>query len=413
VSLGLAEEHARRSAPVLVTLVAVVAVSAPTAYHVVRVHELEARGASVATTLADSLAREARRRPRLWRYDSGKIVSHLRARADLSVAVRVFDERGVRVASDGEPEGALKWTRRSIAEDAGEVWVGVPLTPVRETALGLLVPFGLLGLALSLVLRTLSWRALHAAEGRIGGLIGELEAQSEGLEREVAARTRDLRDAYEDLAERDARLRGLSSRAVQMQEAERRAIGRELHDGAGQVLTAIRINLQLLATGALEGDAAKEKAVATQQLVDDALEEVRRALALLGPGVVAELGLARALEQLGADVAEAAGLEVEVDVRSVELPAALETTIYRVVQEALTNAVRHADAQEVRVQVEQSEGRVRVVVADDGIGMAADAAEGRGLSGMRARAELLGGEWRLDGASGGTRVEVALPVGPS
>jgi signal transduction histidine kinase len=208
-----------------------------------------------------------------------------------------------------------------------------------------------------------------------------------------------------------------------MQEAERRAIARELHDSAGQALTAIRIHLQLIEdlVARLEGGdttlvpKARDLASRTATMVDETLEEIRRAVNTLGPAVLDDVGLEEAVRRAGEDLADALGIEVEcaIRLRDVALPPAIETTCYRLVQESITNITRHADASRVELELVVDDAEVRVRVRDDGRGFdpAEDRARpSRGLVGMRERAELLGGHLEIDSAPGeGTTVLAVLP----
>ncbi|HJL00811.1 MAG TPA: sensor histidine kinase [Polyangiaceae bacterium LLY-WYZ-15_(1-7)] len=405
--LGLSRTLAARSLPVLVALVAVVGASAPTAYYVVRVDELRERGAGVARELAATLGHEAARRPILWRYDSPKVVEHLRRYRPepAAAAVRVYDDRRVPVADSGRAPPAHVWERAALG-DAGEVWVAVGLASARRAALGLALPFFALGLLLAGVLWLLPRRALGAAEQRIRDLIDDLRASQRELEALNADLEGQVADRVADLEDRDRRLRELSARAVALQEAERRSIGRELHDGVGQVLTGIRLQLQLLAAR----EAAAERPLA---LVDQVIDEVRGAVEVLGPSVLDEVGLGDALARLCDDLGETSGLDVRLEAPAeLDLAPALETATYRVAQEALHNAQRHADAERIELRLALGE-RLRLEVRDDGVGFDPAAVEegGHGLRGMRERAELLGGSLEIASAPGeGTAILLELPI---
>jgi signal transduction histidine kinase len=231
----------------------------------------------------------------------------------------------------------------------------------------------------------------------------------------VAERSEQLSKAYEDLKAQQAHLRQVSGQAIMLQERERRAIARELHDAVGQALTAVRINLQLIGPeGAKRQDAARI-AVETVTLVDEALEEVRRAVSSLGPAIVDEIGLEAAVERQCADFADRTGIEVEtkIELPAGKLPPAVESTCYRVVQEGLTNVVKHASAQGVTVRLQMAADEVLLQIGDDGQGMApeAEGETGRGLAGIRERILLLGGDVQVDSSLGqGTTLRVRLPV---
>ncbi|MCB9599679.1 MAG: sensor histidine kinase [Sandaracinus sp.] len=407
--LALSRDLGLRSVPLLVLVLVVVALSAPTAHHVVHVGELRARAQSVAHELGQALALEAARRPVMWRYDSPKVVAHLqRYRPDASVArVRVLDDRGVLVARSGGDSDPSAWEHAAIG-DSGSVWVGVDLGEARAASLRLLGVFFALGLLLSAFLWWLPRRALDRAEARIVALFedlqvsrGELASLNRDLEAQVASRVAELQRANADLAEHQRRLRELTARAVSLQEAERRAIGRELHDGVGQVLTAVRLRVQMLSA---PGEAVER----TLDLVDRVIEEVRRAVELLGPSIVREVGLRESVRRL----LDEAPFEVAFEAPELgELAPALETTAYRITQEATNNATRHSQAARLEVEMTLEDGVLELQVHDDGVGFdPSTSREGHGLRTMRERAELLGGSLEVKTTPRGTTVIAHLPV---
>lgn len=202
----------------------------------------------------------------------------------------------------------------------------------------------------------------------------------------------------------------MSERILTLQEEDRRRIARELHDGAGQALTAAR--LQLLALRA--NDAAPQEVV--EQImnhVDEAIDEVRRSTTALAPPTLAELGLVGALLRHCDNLASASGLEVRLDSppRLPLLPAYVETTIYRIVQEALTNAVRHANATRAWVKLGVDVERIELEVGDDGAGSIEASRRGFGFESIGERARLAGGKLELLGEPGpGARLRVTIPI---
>lgn len=437
VAIELRSYLRARLGPLAVLLVVVVSVTAPVALFVLGHQTLELQARESATQVAEVIRREAERRPRLWKYDTPKLLAHLRTyrRHENIVRIDVVDADGRLVDPDqtearGPAQRALFWQSVPVVlgdEVVGAVWVAVDATEVRREALQMLVPFGALGLLLAGLMYWLPLRAMGSAEQRVRGLLERLhESQAalaslnENLEHTVETRSSELSRALRELQDKEQGLRELSARAVSMQEAERRAIARELHDSAGQSLTAIRIHMQLigdLVHKPAETQRTADLAARTLTMVDGTLEEIRRAVNTLGPAVLDDVGLAEAIERACDDLAEA--LQIAVDCR-VELgdrvlPPALETTAYRLVQEALTNITRHARPTEVRVRVGIAGQSVTVMVQDDGEGFdPADVVIGRsrGLVGMRERAELLAGKLELRSAPGkGTTVDATLPIG--
>lgn len=202
------------------------------------------------------------------------------------------------------------------------------------------------------------------------------------------------------------------ARIVEAQDAERRRLERDLHDGAQQRLVSLQISLQLLRrqlgpdadpVTVAELDAATAEARA-------AVSEIRELARGVHPAVLTESGLAAALASLG----ERSPIPVEIDTDLDErLPPAVEATAYFVVAEALTNAARHASAEQVHVRVWRDGGSLRVTIADDGVGGAAPG-DGTGLRGMDDRVAALGGRSQWSSPPGaGTRIEVELPCASS
>lgn len=202
-------------------------------------------------------------------------------------------------------------------------------------------------------------------------------------------------------------------------EADRRKTARDLHDGVGQALTVLVSGLRSASAQAASDDAVR-RCADLKQMARQALEDVKRLALGLRPSLLDDLGLAPALERLVADLCRSHPVEVDLDageVAGVRLPEAVETAVFRIAQEALSNVVAHARASRVTVRVSREAGAVVLAVSDDGVGVPAGVRTGRrpghlGLTGMRERATLLGGVMTLESAPGqGTRVVVKLPVG--
>jgi signal transduction histidine kinase len=206
----------------------------------------------------------------------------------------------------------------------------------------------------------------------------------------------------------------LSRRLVEVQENERRTVARELHDEAAQALVSLRYGLQLLEreTG---GEGVAARVAELKQTTDAVIESLHRLAGALRPASLDLVGLEAALRQHLHTIESKWPLTVRFKARGLNgarLPAAVETALYRVVQEAVTNVVRHAAATRIDVLVERRDGRVVVVVEDDGNGFVPATAGGTerlGLIGMRERAEALGGTLTIESAPGeGTTIAVEV-----
>jgi signal transduction histidine kinase len=215
-------------------------------------------------------------------------------------------------------------------------------------------------------------------------------------------------------------LRALSRRLVEVQEAERGRVSRELHDEAGQTLSSLLLGLSLLAREADQPAAVIARAAELEAMVDKMLSNLHRLAMNLRPASLDHLGLVAALEQYVEAFSQQHGLAVQfetVGLGNDRLPQAVATTLYRVVQEALTNVTRHAQATRVDVLLERSADKLVTIVEDDGVGFAPTAAlqSGRlGLFGMRERAEVLGGTLTIESTVGaGTTILIEIPYADS
>ena len=224
-------------------------------------------------------------------------------------------------------------------------------------------------------------------------------------------------ELYTALEERSAELGRASTSLLRAEEAERRRIARELHDETGQVLTAIRLELGLLARQ-VEGKAeAREALERSLALTGRALETIRATVRGLRPAALDDLGLVPAIESLAVEFAGRTGVSVDCDAQlEGDLPPEVEVALYRIFQEALTNVARHAEARHVRASLRRESVEVVLVVRDDGRGFdpakLAKAGEGRaGLAGMRERLVGLGGRLEVKTEPGqGVTLEARMPL---
>jgi signal transduction histidine kinase len=212
-------------------------------------------------------------------------------------------------------------------------------------------------------------------------------------------------------------LQQLSTRLIGAQEEERRNVARELHDEVGQALTAVQVELSLaqrkLATSGAGAHILKD----AETITHSALQTVRDFSQLLHPALLDDLGLAAAIEWQARGFESRHGIKVELvqEGMAKRLPRTVELATYRIVQEALTNVAKHAQATTCRIVLRRHDGDVEIAIEDDGRGF--DPADidptqrGLGLVGMRERAALLDGRVALESTRGeGTRVRVRLPV---
>jgi signal transduction histidine kinase len=227
------------------------------------------------------------------------------------------------------------------------------------------------------------------------------------LEQELEQRYREVLNTQQELKE-------LSARLVSAQEEERRSISRELHDEVGQSLSAL-----LMEAGNAAASVPPESALVRQhvdsikKLAEASVNIIRNMTLLLRPSMLDDFGLVPALEWQAREVSKRTGIRVQVAAADSagELPDALKTCIYRVVQEALHNCARHAQARSVRVVVRQEDSRIVLSVEDDGRGFDARRVRGLGLVGMEERVRHLGGAFHVQSAPGtGTKVDVELPL---
>jgi signal transduction histidine kinase len=216
-----------------------------------------------------------------------------------------------------------------------------------------------------------------------------------------------------DLSERVSR--DAVRRVVEAQEVERARLARELHDETGQALTSILLGLKAL-EDRVETDDGGAAIAELRELVVATLQDVRRLAVELRPAALDDFGLVPALERLRDTMSEQG--DIAVDVKSdlddqQRLPAETETALYRIVQEALTNVLKHASAARVTVRLKQGDRFVQLVVQDDGAGFDPQDVRdgGLGLVGMRERVGLLGGRMVVESSEGaGTLLKAEVPI---
>jgi signal transduction histidine kinase len=212
----------------------------------------------------------------------------------------------------------------------------------------------------------------------------------------------------------EGEIRRLEAETRCAEEEERRRIGRELHDEAGQSMLLLRLQLEMI-----ERDAPaplRPRLAETRAIAERAIAELRRLVAALSPAVLERLGLESALRQLASRFRKMhpAGLRLRISTPSEPLPMPTQEVIYRVVQECLQNIAKHSGATQVNLSLRSADKSIRLSVADNGAGFCAETARNQpmsfGLAGMRERAALLGGTLAVRSAPGeGARITLQLP----
>jgi len=308
---------------------------------------------------------------------------------------------GVRVPVGDSPIAGFMSEPRAqrVADPEGRIGVRLSTLGVPDAEAALIVPLVYRGAALG---------ALMAFD-RLTGDVGFTRDDEQLLEAFAASAATAVATAKTVEADR---LR----KSIEAAEAERRRWARELHDETLQALGGLKVML----SSAARLDEADEMRPAIAGAIEHVTTEIANLRALiteLRPAALDQLGLLPALSSLLQRTESTTGLEVESDLRladdDVRLPDELETTVYRLVQEALTNVAKHADARRVTVRVHEEAGSLDVLVADDGRGLQGGdtGGGGFGLVGMRERVELAGGELTVRGGeSGGTVVRARLPA---
>lgn len=329
---------------------------------------------------------------------------------------RALIERALRVPLLGKLAGAnLLIVLAALAGVAAERRLDTSgsVAPILGVALGA-------SLVVNLVLVYVALRPLtdlEAAAARVSA--GDLDARvapSVLADRDMARVGTTLNALLDRLTEDRARVRRLAAQVISVQDEERARVARELHDSTAQILTAVMLQL---GAAARESDSAalSERIATLRELAAEALEEVRSLSHTMHPRILDDLGLAAALEWLGRQTRSQTSLDVRVSVpaRDGVIPAPLASVLYRVAQEALRNAARHADAGTVQLRLRHEPAAAVVEVEDDGQGFDVTSAEerrpGMGLFSMRERVALVNGRLVVTSSRGrGTRVVATVPL---
>jgi two-component system, NarL family, sensor histidine kinase DevS len=318
-------------------------------------------------------------------------------RIEAAAGPRAEEMRGRSLGSSGSKSGRIMERRRSERVDSTLEDVEVDQELARQMGLrsGLFVPMLVGDRAIGVI----------AAHNRRGADPRFTEDDLR-LAETFAARA----SVAVDLADRVAR--DALRRVVEGQELERARLARELHDETGQALTSILLGLRRV-EDAKDADAAREAARALRPQIVETLQNVRRLAVELRPSALDDFGLVPALERLTGSFAESSGIAVDLEASTGDdrLSPEVETALYRIVQEALTNVAKHAEATHVSVVLTRRDGTMSALVEDDGRGIGAGRDGGLGLHGMRERVGLLGGTLTVESSEGsGTTIAVEVPL---
>ena len=239
----------------------------------------------------------------------------------------------------------------------------------------------------------------------LGGLLAVVVlGHVQRLEREADARFKQIEQAQYDLSR-------LSERLENAQEEERRSLSRELHDDLGQSMSAMLIELGRLESSLNETQ--RQRLASVHRVAEENVSKIRNMALLLRPSMLDELGLLPALRWQAREISRRSGLRVKMTAENVvdDLPDSYRTCIYRVVQEALHNCVKHSGAQNARVIIRNEAGGLSVSVQDDGVGFDTSGDRGLGLLGMAERVHRLGGRLEIHSHPGqGTLISTFFPV---
>jgi signal transduction histidine kinase len=285
--------------------------------------------------------------------------------------------------------------------------------PILGIALGLSLVVNLV--LVYVALRPLS--DLEAAASRVSA--GDIEARvapSILADRNIARVGATLNALLDRVTEERARVRRLAAQVISVQDEERARVARELHDSTAQILAAIMLQLGVAARES-SSPALDDRIAMLRELAAEALEEVRSLSHTMHPRVLDDLGLAAALEWIARQTRDQESFDVEViaDEAGPPIPAPLASVLYRVAQEALRNAARHASASRVEIFLRRAPGSATLEVTDDGRGFDVRRAEerrpGMGMFSMRERVALVNGVLTVESAPGrGTRIVATVPL---
>ncbi|MEM1347653.1 MAG: sensor histidine kinase [Myxococcota bacterium] len=395
---ALAFGFARRMAPLAIALGLAVAAGLPLVTLGLRAARLHAEARLYAEVLAQTVAAEATRNPRVWPYRLDKALPRAEARAGFH-AVASIRVRGCDGALLYEEAGqssrhtvVARHRARGLHGEVGEVEVRVGTSQAWSSAGHVALASAPMGVLLGLLLYLFPL-----------GVVRQLGSALRQANSQIYQANQTLTERVEEATEE---LRELSGELLTIQDAERERIAMELHDGVGQMLSAIRFELER------EGDSTEEAI----DLVRRTLEELRVVIHDLRPVALEGSSLEEVLRDSAERFEVRSGVAVFFRYRpspeASSLPGAHAVALLRIFQEALHNVAKHAQASEVGITLEHGERSIVLSVEDDGHGIeATEDSSGHGLGNMRTRASLLGGDVQIAATDdSGTIVRVELPL---